>query len=895
VTSIDRVSGALADRYSVMREIGRGGMATVYLAEDLRHHRKVAIKVLKDDVSASVGAPRFLREIEIAAQLQHPHILPLLDSGQVNGLLYYVMPFVEGQSLRTRLAREGELPIGDAVRIMMDVADALAYAHSRGVVHRDIKPDNIMLTGRHAVVADFGVARAVSQATDSSTLTSLGVALGTPAYMAPEQAVADPHIDQRADIYALGVVAYELLAGRTPFTSPSPQQMLAAQVTEKPDPPSRHRPGLSPALEQAVMRCLEKRAADRFQTADDLLAVLEPIATPSGGTAPTAARIPSVATPVRSSRKPLLVMAGAAALIVVAITAWQLTREASPTLELGRSTAVTSEPGLEIQPDISPDGRLVAYAAGNFVRMRIFIRPVVGGRTIPLSDDSTAIEVAPKWSPDGTQVLFLAHGGVSVAPALGGPSRPLVPGPRNSDEAPAFRARGPTVVSADWSPDGGRILFVRDDSLYVAGANGASPAFLATAPSLHSCSWSPSNKWIACVSQNLGVDMPVAVTFGNLAPSSIMVFPVGGGPGKTVTDITFSNLAPTWSSDGRRLFFISNRDGPRDLYAVGINSSGGARGEAERLTTGLGAISISLSGDGSRLVHAAYTASSNLYVVPIPAGAPVTAATATALTTGNQVIEAVSISPDGRWIVYDSNLGGRSHIWRIPIGGGQAQQLTNGPADEFVGDLSPDGKQLAYHSWRRGTRDIEVISIAGGEPEFVTNTDAQESYPQWSRDGHSLAFFEQGTFRLFVTSRSASGAWTTPRPIGQLEGLGRYNWSPDDSSIVMGDAATGRILRFAVSGSDSTVAYASPPGAPTVAAAQFGPDGRLYFKAFDQSGRASFWMLNKQGGAAKLLVRLDDLSKPSGRADFAVDGKHLYFPVDDRQSDIYMVEVTRKK
>ena len=204
---LDRLKIALADRYRIEREIGRGGMATVYLAEDLKHHRQVAIKVLRPDLAATLGPERFLREIEVAAQLQHPHILPLHDSGEADGFLYYVMPFVEGQSLRDKLAKEGELPIGDAVRILRDVVDALTEAHAHGVVHRDIKPENILLRGRHALVTDFGVAKAVSEATGREKLTTAGVALGTPAYMAPEQAAADPHLDQRVDIYAVGAMA----------------------------------------------------------------------------------------------------------------------------------------------------------------------------------------------------------------------------------------------------------------------------------------------------------------------------------------------------------------------------------------------------------------------------------------------------------------------------------------------------------------------------------------------------------------------------------------------------------------------------------------------------------------------------------------------------------------
>ncbi|HEX6091218.1 MAG TPA: serine/threonine-protein kinase, partial [Gemmatimonadales bacterium] len=214
----DRLAAALADRYTIVRELGAGGMATVYLADDLRHRRKVAIKVLRPELAASLGPERFLREIEVAAQLTHPHILPLHDSGAVDGFLFYVMPYIDGESLRTRLDRVGELPITEAVRVLREVADALSHAHSLGVVHRDIKPDNVMLSGRHALVMDFGVAKAVSEATGKNALTTAGVALGTPTYMAPEQAAADPHLDHRVDIYALGAMGYELLAGRPPFT-----------------------------------------------------------------------------------------------------------------------------------------------------------------------------------------------------------------------------------------------------------------------------------------------------------------------------------------------------------------------------------------------------------------------------------------------------------------------------------------------------------------------------------------------------------------------------------------------------------------------------------------------------------------------------------------------------
>src|SRR5213083_419695 len=294
--SFDRVAAALADRYRLIRELGSGGMATVYLAEDMRHRRQVAVKVLRPELAATLGADRFTREIETVAQFQHPHILPLLDSGQADGFFYYVMPSVEGESLRDRLARHGELPIHDAVKILVEIVDALAYAHAHGVAHRDIKPDNVLLSGRHALVMDFGVAKALSEATGRQHLTTAGIALGTPAYMAPEQAAADPHVDHRADIYAVGALGYELVAGRPPFTGGTAQEVLAAHVSRSPEPVTRWRPACPPALAEIIMKCLEKRPADRWQTADELLAQLEPLATPSGGTTPTGRRpAPAVA------------------------------------------------------------------------------------------------------------------------------------------------------------------------------------------------------------------------------------------------------------------------------------------------------------------------------------------------------------------------------------------------------------------------------------------------------------------------------------------------------------------------------------------------------------------------------------------------------------------------
>jgi tetratricopeptide (TPR) repeat protein/tRNA A-37 threonylcarbamoyl transferase component Bud32 len=322
----------VGDTYRIQRELGGGGMSHVFLAEESRLGRQVVIKVLPPEMGAGVNAERFEREIQLAAKLQHPHIVPLLTAGASGDLLYYVMPFIQGESLRVKLARAGELPIPEATRILRDVVDALAYAHRNGVVHRDIKPDNVLLSEGHAVVTDFGVAKAVSASSGnaSGSLTSLGVALGTPAYMAPEQAAADPHVDHRADIYAVGALAYEMLCGRPPFTAPTPQALLAAHITQAPDPVTRYRPTVSPQLNGLVMRCLEKRPADRWQSAADLVPQLDAITTPSGGMAPTGAQtIISSGTEAairRAHPGRVALLFGVAAVLVLALV-WVLERK----------------------------------------------------------------------------------------------------------------------------------------------------------------------------------------------------------------------------------------------------------------------------------------------------------------------------------------------------------------------------------------------------------------------------------------------------------------------------------------------------------------------------------------------------------------------------------------
>jgi hypothetical protein len=329
---ITRLNSALEGQYRIEREIGAGGMGTVFLAEDLKHHRDVAIKVLRSELGPILGGGRFLREIGIVAQIEHPHILTLIDSGDADGLLYFVMPFVKGESLRARLAKEGPLPIREVVRLIRDVADGLAEAHRHGLVHRDIKPDNVMMSGKHAVLMDFGVAKAMSSATGKHEATTAGVALGTPAYMSPEQAAADPNVDHRTDLYALGVLAYEILTGRQPFTGGTYAQVLAAHLTQTPDPVTVHRPETPPALEALIMKCLAREPEERWQQAEELVRQLEAIATPSGGV--PSMSMPSVAGSRGGKRVPVWGL-GITGLAIIALgfgVVWQRDVSATRTL-----------------------------------------------------------------------------------------------------------------------------------------------------------------------------------------------------------------------------------------------------------------------------------------------------------------------------------------------------------------------------------------------------------------------------------------------------------------------------------------------------------------------------------------------------------------------------------
>jgi eukaryotic-like serine/threonine-protein kinase len=542
---------ALSPRYQLEREIGSGGMATVYLARDLKHERDVAIKVLRRDVAEAIGGDRFLGEIRTTAQLKHPHILPLFDSGSAGPVLFYVMPFIEGESLRARVTRLGSLPVAEVVRTLRQLADALAHAHGRGVIHRDVKSDNVLVSDRHVFLADFGIARALA-AQAGQTATGTGLMVGTPGYMAPEQIVGGT-IDHRTDVYGFGAVAYEMLAGTPPFTGHA-QDVVAAQLTRPPETLTHLRPDTPPALAAMVMRCLRKDAGERWQRIDDLVAVLDSVDAPEVPLSPPHA-------PRRGNGWLAVAAVVAAAAIAVAWFASRTPRTTSRPLAIGRITHVTSDPGLELDPALSPDGRSIAYVAGPPGRMRIYVRQIDGGRSMALTEDTieTTAQRWPQWSSDGTRIVFQT-GRPRVTARAAGRDPMLYQAPAGGGTARRILASpdGAVALSPAWSPDGTRIVYGAAGGLYTVPADGDGTAQrLIEGLELHSPRWSPDGTRIAYVKGG-SIFTFGEEALGNVSTSTVMLATPGSGRVTALTGGQWLDTNPVWLPDNRTLLFVSS-------------------------------------------------------------------------------------------------------------------------------------------------------------------------------------------------------------------------------------------------------------------------------------------------------------------------------------------------
>ena len=880
---LPRLTAALADRYTLERELGTGGMATVYLAEDLKHQRKVAIKVLRQELSATLGSERFAREIAVAARLQHPHILGLLDSGEADGFFYYVMPYVDGETLRDRLTRGGELPVHEAVRLLGEITDALAAAHKGGVVHRDIKPENILLSGRHAMVMDFGVAKAVTESTGAHQLTSIGVALGTPAYMAPEQATADPQMDGRVDIYALGVLAYEMLTGQPPFHGLNPQQTLAAHVTQAPTPLGLRRPGLSPVLESVVLRCLEKRPADRFQSADDLVTALEPLTTPSGGTTPHATVPYQAAVSAPRTRRTWL---GAGAVVAIAAVAWVGWRATAPRpidIRTENIRQVTRDPIPEIHVAISPDGREVAYQAGwSSGESHIEVRDIEGGRPLSLTADWDGTQWWPDWMPDGRSIHFVnrretadhAAGGWKI-PRLGGEAVRM-----DSVDA-AAHARGSVIVPAG------------SDSFTVVTAEGNRFTYPTTTDAVNSTIvWRADGGALAMMVGN-----PFYVQdWTNIAPSAIWVL-VPGKPLVRVTDDVSLNASPAWLPDGT-LLYVSNRDGSRDIWAVRLDRDGAPREQTRRrLTTGLEVYGMSVSDDGQTLAYARTMVRQNVYAVSIPTSGAASVRDARPVTAGNQIIERFALSRDGTRLAFDSDIEGNQNIFVMPAEGGEARRITRGAGGDFSPNFSPDGSEITFHSTRNATRDIYLINTDGSGEQQLVGDPEQSFHPVFSPDGNRIVYANDGQLSgrawIGMLERTGPGAaWQGPTRLPIADGF-EAKWSPDGSQLVY-DRRTGQqdIGILSLGGEPRTIVQETPdlkaPSWP-----EWAPDGRtIYFSARDGVGRAGVYRVPAIGGTPELAVRFDDprLQLLNVSPISVANGK-IYFVVQELESDIYVMDL----
>ncbi|MEX2047998.1 MAG: protein kinase [Gemmatimonadota bacterium] len=813
---IARLNAALTGRYRVERELGEGGMATVYLADDLRHGRKVALKVLKPELAAIVGAGRFLAEIRTTASLQHPHILPLFDSGEADSLLFYVMPHVEGESLRERLDREQQLPVQEAVRIATAVAEALDYAHRRGVIHRDIKPSNILVHEGQPVLSDFGIALAVS-AGSAGRLTETGLSLGTPHYMSPEQATGDASVGPATDIYALGCVLYEMLVGEPPYTGRTAQAILAKIVLAEPVSATRQRRSVPANADAAVRRALEKLPADRFVSASDFAAALANPGFRHGSAAVDGAS--------RGPYKQISIALAASTVILALVSAWSLAarpRAEPPAVVRSYVTPgadqrrVTAGAGVGIA--LSPDGTWFVYvgeAAGGGTQLWRRGLDAVLAVALPGTEGAGA----PVISPDGLSVAFVAAGAIRTVALRGGPPATVVA----AGGAPA------------WAADG-MIYFGRDGITHRAPATGGDPvAFteplenrIQVQPQalpdragllLSIVVGTPAQARIAAVGPSGGaVRDLLAGTMARYSATGHIVYTTANGilmaapfdVGRLEITGPSVPLVEGVAMDGTAAQFTLSESGTL-LYESGAGSTSElvwvSRGGAVEVvdpdwTGGFG--SPALSPDGTRLAVAIQGATSmNIWVKQLdrgpstrltsdggrndypewtPDGASVTFTSDRASPSfdlwtkradgiGEPALEldeewAVAEgrwSPDGEWFIHrtSTNVRGAGDIVGQRRSQGDARiPLVASAFTETQPTLSPNGRWMAYSSNETGRQEVFVVPFPNTDDGKWPVSVGGGSEPAWSRDGREL-FYRSGARQMVAVRVETEGRFST--------------------------------------------------------------------------------------------------------------------------------------
>jgi serine/threonine-protein kinase len=793
---IDRLASALSDRYTIERELGAGGMATVYLAHDIKHDRDVAIKVLRPELAAVIGADRFLSEIKTTAHLQHPHILPLFDSGSADGFLFYVMPFVEGESLRDRLDREKQLPVDDAVRIAREVADALDYAHKHGVIHRDIKPENILLHDGRALVADFGIALAASKA-GGNRMTETGMSLGTPRYMSPEQAMGEREITARSDIYALGCVTYEMLLGEPPFSGPTAQAIVAKVMTEKPGNIVARRERVPLAVEDAILTALEKLPADRFGTAAQFADALVAPASTTTRRAVTTAHT----TWWQRHATPLIAMLAVTTLAATALAIRYRRGDDATTnvnrfaLELGAGQALG--PNAQDRLAWTPDGRAFAYVGtGPSGGSQIFLRSLdtIAATAISGTNGAYAIFV----SPDGKQIGFEVETPFSlkIVPRAGGKPRTLV-----SDTL--------SGGSADWAEDG-YIYFDGATSISRIRPDGTGREVIAPLDTLRNeigvlgPQALPGGRGVIYRMRRAGdapdqytidvVDLKsrtrkklVTATYARYAPGYLLYALADGSLMASHFDLDHLVLtgAPILVARGVRIDghgaadFTLSTDGSL-LYSTGGGilqadpvwvTRAGAVSRVDSTSRDVFANGVALSPDGKQLAISRTDMlldgpgrSEDTWVKQLPAG-PLSR-----LTTEGEQNRRPSWSPDGRDVLFLSTRAGPPALYRQRAdGSAPAERIaTNhnsaygfqGFADGFE---SPDGHWLVLTTGLGTPGDADILAMQIGvdtTPKPIMATRFQELAPSLSPDGRWLAYSsnETGHAEIYVRPFPEVGA-----------------------------------------------------------------------------------------------------------------------------------------